>query len=724
MNSKRLVIPGTLATAVVLMLAFGRTSKGAVGNSYTQTNLLSDNGVPGTKIDARLVNAWGMAFFNGAPFWINDEGSGVSELIDGQGNIMAGLPFVTIPPPAGGAGASRPTGIVTNSTSEFMLPDASPALFIFDSLDGTISGWNTGSTAVTMVNNSMTARYTGLATAMIGGTTFLYAANSVGGIDVFDGSFKPFKTTGGFVDPSLPSGLTPFGIANIDGDLYVTYAQAFTPNGVVDEFTPQGVMVRRFATGGTLNQPWAVVTAPASFGAFSNDLLIGNFGNGTISAFNQTTGTFLGQLQDSKGAAIKIDGLWALVAGAGATGVTNPNAMYFAAGPNGQANGLFGYLTANAPVTTPTPTPASTPSMTPTPAPTSASITPKPTATPKATAPVITSVPSTIFIGQNFVINGSGFTGGSVVNFFVATANGPHNAGPLTPAPPFSPTQLTVAVPASVSPGDGFVSVQVVNTDEGFLASNPVSALLMGSPAAGFPDLTTINGVGLAPTSSDPSFATDNVQTVVPQGSTVKLGGSGFDTTYGVAIDLFCACTGGKVGPFFLNPGAPGLTATQLTLVVPAKGMPNSPATGPGAFVISNAGAAHTYSDKSNAVSVPIGSAIAVNSVSQSGKTITVHGTGFSTLTVINLFNTQGAGVVNLGGLNAKGAPKIALDVISEDQFTFAVPSGAVPGPAFVQAFNPPFVPYTSSGNGAGGAFMLTAAATPTTTPTPYIFPY
>lgn len=174
MNSKRAGSLAAVAAIAALAVSLWRAPSWAAGNSYTQTNLLSDNGVPGTKVDAKLVNAWGIAFFNGAPFWINDEGTGVSELIDGQGHIMAGLPFVTIPPPAGGLGSSRPTGIVTNATSEFVLPNHSASLFIFDTLDGTISGWNTGASAVTMVNNATTARYTGLATAMIGANTFLY----------------------------------------------------------------------------------------------------------------------------------------------------------------------------------------------------------------------------------------------------------------------------------------------------------------------------------------------------------------------------------------------------------------------------------------------------------------------------------------------------------------------------------------------------------------------
>ncbi len=197
---------------------------------------------------------------------------------------------------------------------------------------------------------------------------------------------------------------------------------------------------------------------------------------------------------------------------------------------------------------------------------------------------------------------------------------------------------------------------------------------MQGSAAAGIPTITTIDGKGLAATSSDPNFATNNVETVVAQGTVVKLGGSGFDVTHGVAIDLFCACPGGKVGPFFLNHGDPGLTASQLSFTLPAKGAPNSPPTGPGSFVVSNAGSAGTYLMKSNAVSVPIGAKVTVSSVSQAGSMITVNGTGFSTLTVINFFNKQGGVAVNLGGLKASGAPKIGLTILNDTRFTFTKP--------------------------------------------------
>jgi hypothetical protein len=212
--------------------------------------------------------------------------------------------------------------------------------------------------------------------------------------------------------------------------------------------------------------------------------------------------------------------------------------------------------------------------------------------------------------------------------------------------------------------------------------------------------------VGLASTSADPAFATNNVETVVAQGSVVKLGGNGFDATDGVAVDLFCACAGGKVGPFFLNPGSAALSKTLISFTLPVSGA-NAPPTGPGSFVVINKGSDGKFSRSSNAVSAPIGNRIAVSSVSQAGTTITVSGMGFSSLTVINFFNAQGAKVVNLGGIGVGGAPKIPLALVNQNKFTFSKPAGAAPGTSYVQALNPPFVPFTSSGNAAGGDFTL-----------------
>ena len=202
-----------------------------------------------------------------------------------------------------------------------------------------------------------------------------------------------------------------------------------------------------------------------------------------------------------------------------------------------------------------------------------------------------------------------------MANFFVATSSGPHNFGPLSPSGDTA-TQLIVPVPASISLGEGVVSVQVVNEDRGFVASNPASTQLFGDIRDGFPNLSAINGVKLASDSTNPSFAIDNVETVVGIGTPVVLNGNGFDIANGVAVDLFCACPLGKVGPFFLNPGDPGLSASSVTLTLPATGL-NAPKVGPGSFVVSNKGSAGTYGKKSNSVSVPIGQKISVLSVTR-----------------------------------------------------------------------------------------------------------
>ncbi len=350
----------------------------------------------------------------------------------------------------------------------------------------------------------------------------------------------------------------------------------------------------------------------------------------------------------------------------------------------------------NAIVPTPTPTPSSTPTPTPT-------STASPTPTPKPGVPFISAVPQVIQSGNAFGITGSGFTSGSRVNFFVATAGGAINTGPFKPVA-FTNNSLTVAVPASNPLGEGVVSVQVVNTDQGYVSSNIMLALLQGNPALGIPSITAINSNPISPQSIEPSIGLANVEAVVIQGTTVTVQGSGFDAVNGIAIDLFCACTGGKVGPFFIPPSL-NLTSTVVNFSLPGSG-PLSPATGPGSFVVSNRGSDGSYSVKSNAVAITIGQPITVTSVAQSAQQLTVFGTGFSSSTVINFFNTQGTSVVNLGGL-AGGAPKIPLTLINSGEFIFNVPASAIPGASYVQAINPPFIPFTSSGNAPGGAFTL-----------------
>ncbi len=249
------------------------------------------------------------------------------------------------------------------------------------------------------------------------------------------------------------------------------------------------------------------------------------------------------------------------------------------------------------PTHTPTPSRAVTPTPRPTPTPTPRSCVattpvptvPVPTPTPLPGHPVITGLTNPVLVGANFTINGRGFTKKPLVNFFVATAKGPVNEGPLTPSG-ITATQLVVPVPATASQGDGFVSVQVVNTDSGFLASNLGYALLQGSAAAGLPSITGLNGHGLAATSKDPNFATANVETTLPQGADVVINGSGFDVKNGVAVDVFCACPGGKLPTMFLNTGNPSLKSNSITFTLPA-----STPTGPGSIEVSNAGSGHSY---------------------------------------------------------------------------------------------------------------------------------
>jgi len=332
-----------------------------------------------------------------------------------------------------------------------------------------------------------------------------------------------------------------------------------------------------------------------------------------------------------------------------------------------------------------------------------------------AAAPAIAPLTAPVAVGSSLILGGRGFTSGSVINFFVSAPSGAINEGPLKPSAT-SADALTVNIPSYVPLGQGVVAMQVVNTDQGYVASSLVYALLQGSAAAGIPSIAAINGVSLAATSSDPRYALDNVETVVAQGGEVTLQGTGFDMVNGVAVDLFCACAGGKVGPFFINPGDPGLSANSITVALPAMGPYAQPA-GPASFVVSNKGTDGRYTRKSNAVSVPLGRRISVISVRQDGATLTVDGTGLSTLTAINFFASKDGEVVNLGGMTAGGSPAIAITLVSDTEFSFTVPVGAAAGRAYVQALNPPFIPFSSSGNDANGAFILVdATSSPTAT--------
>ncbi|RSL16043.1 uncharacterized protein (TIGR03118 family) [Edaphobacter aggregans] len=314
-------------------------------DSFTQTNLVSN--VPGLAVttDPNLQNPWGVSFSATSPFWVANQAAGNSTLYNGAGAITPLV--VTIPPSA--TPPTGPTGTVFNNSTGFKVGTAA-SNFIFDTLNGTIAAWNSsaGTTAQVMATTPG-AVYTGLAQNTSGGATFLYAASATGSIHVFDSNWNDVTSTmfsGKFTDPSLPTGYTPFNIQTIGSNLYVTYSG--TTGGFVDEYDTSGNFIKRIASGGALFSPWGLVIAPANFGIFSNDLLVGNFGNGEILAYDPTTDAFLGMLDGPNGQPLVNDFLWSLETRTGGAGV-NLNAVYFTAGIDNQKDGIFGELTETTP---------------------------------------------------------------------------------------------------------------------------------------------------------------------------------------------------------------------------------------------------------------------------------------------------------------------------------------------------------------------------------------
>ncbi len=338
-------------------LGTGAVRTGAV----VQVDLVSNGAIPAAHTDTNLVDAWGIAASPTGPFWVGDRGTGLATTYDGSGNPQSTT--VTIPPPTGGSPPSSPTGVAFNphsgaGSSVFDLVPGNTntsAVFLFDTEDGTISGWNQNvspSMATLVVNNSAAgALYTGLAVADNGGSTFLYAANFHSGqVEVYSQVFAP---AGSFTDSSLPADYAPYNITNIGGNLYVTYAQQDAARqspvpglgrGFVDVFSPAGKLLSRLASNAPLDEPWGVALAPSDFGQYSGDLLVANHGDGQIDAFDPTTGAFVGPFLDVNGQAITIDGLRGLSFGNGATAGAS-NVLFFTAGPAGGTQGLVGSLT-------------------------------------------------------------------------------------------------------------------------------------------------------------------------------------------------------------------------------------------------------------------------------------------------------------------------------------------------------------------------------------------
>jgi uncharacterized protein (TIGR03118 family) len=329
-----------------------------LAQTYVQTNLVSD--IPGLAptTDHFLVNPWGIARAPAGPWWVSDNGTGVSTLYTGAGvpvEIPAGVQFVVnIPNAPGSSGNASPTGTVFNGSTDFH-----GDVFIFVSEDGIISGWNPAVNllnAVIEVNHSATAIYKGVTIASFSGSNYLYAADfHTGVLEIFDKNFQPFSFgVNAFVDPQIPDGFGPFNVQAIGNAVVVTYAKqdkdaedevAGKGLGFVDVFTPNGTLLMRLESGDWMNAPWGVALAPANFGELSNRLLIGNFGSGQIAAFDAEDGSFVSFLKQSPGAPMKINGLWGLEFGNG--GPAGPtNSLFFAAGHANEHHGLFGTITA------------------------------------------------------------------------------------------------------------------------------------------------------------------------------------------------------------------------------------------------------------------------------------------------------------------------------------------------------------------------------------------
>jgi uncharacterized protein (TIGR03118 family) len=364
-----------VAVAAVVLTAIDAPAQagdgGIAARSYVQSNLVSD--IPGLAMhtDPNLRNPWGTSVGPGSPIWVSDNAAGVTTLYDGAGNARSLVVTVPAPPSAGVAAVGTPTGQAFNTfdatSSDFMISKSGvsgPAFFLFATEDGTIEGWNPNvdpTHAVIAVDRSTAtdstgdvgAIYKGLALVNTAAGKFLYASNfRFGTVDVFDSHFNLVNS---FTDPTVPAGFAPFGVHNIGGNLFVTFAKQDAAkhddvsrpgNGFVDVFSPNGDLLQRLVSRDKLDSPWAVTLAPSTFGVFGGDILVGNFGDGRINAYDPSTGAHVGQLSSPVGGPITIDGLWGLRF-APATPGAGPNTLFFTAGLNHEADGLFGEITPN-----------------------------------------------------------------------------------------------------------------------------------------------------------------------------------------------------------------------------------------------------------------------------------------------------------------------------------------------------------------------------------------
>jgi uncharacterized protein (TIGR03118 family) len=312
---------------------------------YQLTNLVSNQVGAAKHTDPLMANAWGLVHTAGSPFWISDEASGWSTLYNGNGVKEA---LNVLIPTASGKFPGSPTGIVYNGSQEFAV-EGWPSIFLFATLDGTISGWAPQSNpneAIIAVNNSSSgAIYTGLAITSNASGNFLFAADNWNNkVDVYDANFNLVTS---FTDSTLPAGFAPFGIQDISGQVYVAFASSSGgPGGYIDVYSESGTFIKRLTQSDRLNQPWGIAAAPGNFGPLSNTLLISNNLNaGVINGFDAATGQFVGTVKDTSGKVIVIDQLWGIEFGGGTANNGEKNELFFTAGPSNNLAGTFGAIT-------------------------------------------------------------------------------------------------------------------------------------------------------------------------------------------------------------------------------------------------------------------------------------------------------------------------------------------------------------------------------------------
>jgi uncharacterized protein (TIGR03118 family) len=329
------VLPALLGLVLVL-------SSSSAFAQYQSSMLVSDLTGKARHMDPLLKNPWGLAYSPGQPFWVSDEASGWSTLYDGKGNPQS---LQVIIPPATGSGPGTPTGIVYNGSQEFKIDDWT-SVFLFATLDGTISGWSAffpSSALIPPGGVNPGAVYTGLAITSKTSGNSLFAADAANNkVDIYNGSFNLVSS---FTDPAIPAGFAPFGIQDIGGQVYVSFAsQTGGPGGYIDIFDEDGTFVKHFAHGKPLNQPWGFAVAPTNFGPLSGTLLISNnTAAGTINGFNLTTGKLVGTITNAAGNPIRINGLWGIEFGGGSASNGLTNQLFFTAGPN-DTDGYFGAI--------------------------------------------------------------------------------------------------------------------------------------------------------------------------------------------------------------------------------------------------------------------------------------------------------------------------------------------------------------------------------------------